>query len=44
MVLDGAPNADVTNPVASDTPAEGTTDVNSLTFTTANWDTPRPSR
>ena len=41
VVLTGPPLADVTIDVSSSDPAEGTPDVASLTFTPADWDTPR---
>jgi len=39
--LASEPVADVTVPVASDTPTEGNTDLAMLSFTPANWDTPQ---
>ena len=39
--LRSQPSADVTIDVASDAEDEGTTDVTSLTFTTANWNAPQ---
>ena len=41
VVLNTQPVSDVVFNVASDNTAEGTTDVSSLTFTSANWDTPQ---
>ncbi|MCO4746055.1 MAG: hypothetical protein KC912_14765 [Proteobacteria bacterium] len=41
VVLGTAPSADVTIPVASANTDEGEVSVASLTFTTANWDTPQ---
>lgn len=41
VVLDVRPSADVTIPVASSNPAEGVTDVSSLTFTADNWNQPQ---
>lgn len=39
VVLDSEPTADVTIGISSSNTAEGTVDVASLTFTSANWDT-----
>ena len=39
VVLTSQPSADVTIPIISGDPSEGTVDQASLTFTTANWDT-----
>lgn len=39
--LSSEPIADVTLPVASDTPVEGNTDTAALLFTPGNWDTPQ---
>ncbi len=39
--LDIQPTADVTISVSSSNPNEGTTDVNSLTFTSGNWNQPQ---
>lgn len=41
VVLDSEPIFDVSIDVASDDASEGVTDVASLTFTPANWDTPQ---
>jgi hypothetical protein len=41
VVLTSPPTANVTIPVASDTPTEGTASPASLTFTAANWRTPQ---
>lgn len=41
VVLQTMPSADVTIPVASGTPTEGTANPSSLTFTTANWNMPQ---
>lgn len=41
VVLDSEPTADVSIDVASDDATEGLTDVATLTFTAANWDTPQ---
>ncbi|MCB8753402.1 DUF4347 domain-containing protein, partial [Planktothrix agardhii] len=41
VVLNSQPTADVTIPLTSSNTAEGTIDKTSLTFTTANWNTPQ---
>ncbi|WP_052338717.1 DUF4347 domain-containing protein, partial [Planktothrix prolifica] len=41
VVLNSQPTADVTIPLTSSNIAEGTIDKTSLTFTTANWNTPQ---
>src|SRR5439155_1883151 len=41
--LQSQPTADVTIPLASDTPAEGTVAPVSLTFTTVNWNVNQPA-
>jgi hypothetical protein len=41
VALKTQPTADVTIPLSSDTPAEGTVSPASLTFTSANWNTPQ---
>ncbi|WP_302183118.1 DUF4347 domain-containing protein [Planktothrix agardhii] len=41
VVLNSQPTADVTIPLTSSNTAEGTVDKTSLTFTTANWNTPQ---
>ncbi|MBX7147565.1 hypothetical protein K1X76_00645 [bacterium] len=41
VVLDGAPSDDVTIGISSDDTSEGTVSAASLTFTSANWDTPQ---
>jgi len=41
VALNTAPTADVVIPVMSDNISEGTVDINSLTFTSANWNTPQ---
>jgi len=41
VVLTSLPTADVTINFASDTPAEGSALVSSITFTTANWEIPQ---
>ncbi|HKB04300.1 MAG TPA: hypothetical protein VKD90_18900, partial [Gemmataceae bacterium] len=41
VVLTAPPTADVTIPVSSSDPAEGTVSTSLLTFTTANWNTPQ---
>jgi MYXO-CTERM domain-containing protein len=38
VVLDAAPTADVTIPVSSSNPAEGSVSTSALVFTTADWD------
>ncbi|MEG5092807.1 DUF4347 domain-containing protein, partial [Microcoleus sp. B13-B4] len=42
VVLNTQPTADVTIGLTSDNVAEGTVSTNSLTFTSANWDTAQP--
>ncbi|MEG3970223.1 DUF4347 domain-containing protein, partial [Microcoleus sp. T2B6] len=42
VVLNTQPTADVTIGLSSDNVAEGTVSTNSLTFTSANWDTAQP--
>ena len=41
VVLNSQPTADVTIPLTSSNTAEGTVDKSSLTFTSANWNTPQ---
>jgi len=41
VVLDTQPSADVTIDITSSDPGEGTVSAASITFTTANWDTPQ---
>src|SRR5215831_10557240 len=41
VVLASQPSADVTIPVTTSNPAEGTVSVSSLTSTTADWDVPQ---
>ena len=41
VVLQTMPTADVTIPLSSDTPAEGSVNPTSLTFTAANWNVPQ---
>ena len=41
VVLDSAPSADVVIGISSDDTTEGIPDLSSLTFTTANWNTPQ---
>jgi hypothetical protein len=41
VVLDSEPSADVDIPVSSSDTSEGTVSTGTLTFTTANWDTPQ---
>jgi hypothetical protein len=41
VVLSSQPTADVTIPIASMDPSEGTTDVTRLTFTTTSWNAPQ---
>lgn len=44
VVLDSEPSANVVIPISSSNPAEGITDVASLTFTSGNWATPQTVR
>ncbi len=41
VLLTSQPTADVRIPLSSNDPGEGTINLNSLTFTPGNWDTPR---